>query len=217
MRELLLIGLRHDDINGPEKLERALKRFSPERILVEGNENLERALETILDELQVCLEQGFQSRERIDFYTGEQELKGYEIKIARRYADWFGAELLLMGDREVPFAAEKIRQDVRELLSISEAEFSILRKERRIVHALSKYGYQLLRLGIDTWWEVPVLSALTRNSALAQVDAGMESVLRSYFSGQMAVVTGAAHALRDEKHRSLFSRVQDLNPRRVFL
>ncbi|MBI4176496.1 MAG: hypothetical protein HY518_04775 [Candidatus Aenigmarchaeota archaeon] len=219
-----MIGVNHLDWNGPNKLARVLEDKQPDRILLEGSQSKDNAQETyrriqreVLAERQVCPELAV-------FLMNEQELKGYEGRVARVYCRGRSLpEPAYLNDSFESLTENQIRYMVTRAISHASAmPLGELGKGWEGFQISVRLLYREFQSVIDTPSEQEIVSLLPRHEYwIDRKDAVMERGLRKAVEENtgsvIATITGFTHLISNPKRNSFYCRVRDLSPKRVIL
>lgn len=222
MPEVLLIGVNHLDVTAPPKLEKALKDFSPDTILLEGSESRTRAQEIYITEIQSLIQNGVVSQTLGDVFIEDQKIKGFETRAAFEYGTKHDIDVSYFNDSFEPKTPDEIREQVRTLYSRLNADSQPdqLKEELLAQRAMIKFFLDTLKETIDEFGEEEAVEILLPKNRInvGERDKVMENVLRDKLEAQkLCAITGMAHIIRNSRKNSLICRIEDLNPRRKFL
>jgi len=217
-----MIGTHHKDKNGAARLKRKLEEIAPETILLEGQGITEQTRIESVTHIQRELE-----LEKIDervksLFLEQQKYVNYEWKIAESYASQRKITLVFQND-EIIYPSD-LKAEAREI-----AQNLNKRKYMKLKHDLEERqkeingGWEDLKRIINTPLEMIEANSIVNSSqrGLGPRDAIMEQTLRNYIQlnpeKKIVTINGYSHLLWDVHKRTLYSRIIDLNPQRIFL
>ena len=218
-----MIGVNHCDSDGNSKLEKLLNELSPTLILVEGSISKEKAQAHYLSALKKEIILRELNPDMASILVAEQELKGFEIRTARRYCEnkglhppsYFEDEIEARGEDEI----KRIVAESTEYIAKS-PEVLAARRRLDVFNQNIKALYQLASEQINSPHMVRSFPFLSLRH-IGLKDTKMEEKLREVSEenpdAKIVTVTGLKHILETGTGNSFYDRIKDLNPERRFL
>jgi len=232
MGEIYMIGVHHRDSDVARKLEEVFDRVHPDLILNETSADFVE-FERLNRE---CMAMVFASKNVspvvVSSLLEKAALLGHELEASQSYATRCGIEQDFLNDQGRPLDEELIDyqkqcSDLADILTINPG-FVNARFEAVVesVNSSLMNVSQFVIPNLGTPKEEEIFKLLDSDIADPAMnwerDAKMEATLRQARErlgddANIVTVTGLAHLIRTKVLHTFYSRVLDLNPKRVFL
>ncbi|MBI2657703.1 hypothetical protein HYX08_03335 [Candidatus Woesearchaeota archaeon] len=228
MAGILLIGTAHHDPNTYGRLEKELAEFNPDFVILEGPRE---KYETDLFAFHLVQKMMQKRRFPLDIIAAAKthfKLE-YAISLAStEHCNETGAKLQHFSDRYPIDTKTDVMKSVQILVDVFAADFEVARsyfaeEPGRKIASLKNLWDRVKYLVENDMEEQHSLETSSYYDLhnIGERDAQMERVLRreikKHPTAKIAGINGLSHLMRDERRMSLYSRVIDLNPKRVFL
>lgn len=231
---LTLIGTVHRDPRGYERLSTLLETLRPERLTLEmspaallyrqSREScLSKRLETILNELAGDLGRSRSDLEEHPMVAGIRTLLAlpFEYRAAVEFADRSGASLALIDDSAI--STDKLKLVESELITY--CNLRVLLGLPSTDSGQKREGYQTAKELIFGPFDPPLnlvyLQGRRGREGIGDRDRAMAEEIRRQVEGaargHLAHIGDWVHLLEDPQGETLFSRLHDLQPRRLLL
>jgi len=231
MAEIYIIGINHFDVNGPPRLERVLDKIKPNLILLEGNEAKVKTRKVYLNLVVKKLKARKADDSLIEAILAKGNRLEFESDLVKKFSYYHDTPFIYFNDTVNNYSSNEVEIEARKYINfISEKNI----KARDIYHELKNVQkdcdrrWNLLKSVEGTFREEVFIldSSFSDNKDFVKAycherDIIMERVLRDKVSScsyqKIATINGFSHIVKDSIKRTLYSRVEDLNPIRIFL
>jgi hypothetical protein len=232
--DLTLIGTVHRDPRGYERLSALLETLRPGRLTLEMSpaallyrrsraDLLSKRLETILNDLAAELGRSRSDLEEHPTVAGIRTLLDlpFEYRAAVDFADRSGASLALIDDSAI--STDKLKKVESELITY--CNLRVLVALPSTVSDHGNEGYHTAKQMIFDPFDPPVnlayLQGRRGREGIGDRDRAMAEEIRRQLEGgargHLAHIGGWVHLMEDPRGETLFSRLNDLQPRRLLL
>lgn len=230
MPEVILIGTVHNDPKGPERLERMLSSLRPTVLTVEYSRIADEKIATLMGELaktprvislfKRLFERFGGADQFMDFFSVAKET--FEYGIAQEYAEKNTIPLHSIDNIELN--GEEIGKEMVDILEKLTASQDTLNSTTKSALCDSVYleAYDIINGLGSRQTEEEMLDLSRMKFGVGARDGHMEKRIREILAmsppdSRLAHIGGLAHIYDDKRGETLYSRIKDLNPRRVLI
>ncbi|MDO8508246.1 MAG: hypothetical protein Q7S27_01025 [Nanoarchaeota archaeon] len=223
--EIYLIGTNHWDVNSESRLERKLSEIAPEFILVEGSYEVDAWINRSYALFSKELAKVMKFEESRHLILKSRVAIGNEFRAVRGHCIRYGKKFEYFNDLDLKNTignekkVAKLEAQVFKGLKYQDILFEMKSEE-----ASNNKVWKQIKEVEDTSKEYNLTDYFiseAKDDNIGARDYIMELKVRNSFceniSLRLVCVTGYVHVLDDLQNRTLYTKIKELSPKRVFL